>query len=254
MSFVQIIFFCFISLIVHSESVLASEEMLPPEEAFKISAKAITANQLDISWDIAKGYYLYSNHIKIESKTEQIPSLIPIFPVGESKHDEIFGEVIIYRNILHIPVSFEASNQANSIKLEVQYRGCADKGICYPPQKKIFDISLPIATVVSSPNQLELLVKKLPKLNSNISQDELLPPEQAFQFFAVVKDPSTVHVSWLIAKDYYLYREKIKLELINSIGIQLGYFSIPQGTPKQDEAFGKASSPSTRRVHRPSPV
>ena len=69
--------------------------------------------------------------------------------------------------------------------------------------------------------------------------DDLLLPDQAFQFFSSVKDANTVTVNWKIAKGYYLYREKIALALTNSESVQLGTYSIPHGTPKEDEAFGK---------------
>ncbi|MEY3191016.1 MAG: hypothetical protein RIS10_1133, partial [Pseudomonadota bacterium] len=237
MSFFKIVFLCFVSWISHSAVTFASDDILPPEQAFKISVKALAVDQVEVSWDIAKGHYLYSNHIKFESKAKQIKVLTPSFPVGETKHDENFGDVIIYRNKLQVPVSFVASKEVTAIKFEVQFRGCADKGICYPPQKKVFDVNLPAP--VSVPNSLDLLVKKLPTFNLTSDPDELLPPEQAFQFFAVVKDPNTIHVNWEIAKDYYLYREKIKFELIGSDSNKLGSFVIPHGEPKQDEAFGR---------------
>jgi thiol:disulfide interchange protein DsbD len=239
MPFLQIIFFYLISLSTFSTRVLADQEMLPPEEAFEISAKAVSANQLEISWDIAQGYYLYSNHIRLESKTDQISTVVTTFPSGETKHDENFGDVIIYRNKLQIPASFIATNNPELIKLEVQYRGCSDKGICYPPQKKVFDINLPIDTAVTHLNPLESLVKKLPNFNLNTTQNELLPPDQAFKFFAVVTDSRNVHVNWEIANGYYLYREKIKLNVINTTDNPLGLYSIPHGTPKEDEAFGQ---------------
>jgi len=241
MPFLQIIFLCLL-LIGQSTIALADDELLPPDQAFKISAKAITSAQLEISWDIAEGYYLYSNKMQFKSKTEQIRTVTPIFPEGETKHDENFGDVVIYRNNLRIPVSLEAENKASSIQLLVQYQGCADKGICYPPQKKIFDITLPVAKPVTRANPLEQLINGLSDLKPDSSEDALLPPEQAFQFFATVKDAGTLHVNWEIAKGYYLYREKIELELTNPAGNQLGNYSIPRGTPKQDEAFGQVET------------
>jgi thiol:disulfide interchange protein DsbD len=165
--------------------------------------------------------------------------VVPTFPSGETKHDENFGDVIIYRNNLQIPASFTATSDLELITLEVQYRGCSDKGICYPPQKKVFDINLPVVSAVTNPNPLESLVKRLPSFNLNATQDELLPPDQAFKFFAVVIDSSTAHVNWEIAKGYYLYREKIQLKVINTTKNPLGLFLIPHGTPKDDEAFGQ---------------
>ena len=238
MPFLQIIFLCLL-LIGQSAVALADDELLPPEQAFKISAKAVTSDQLEISWDIAEGYYLYRNKMQFKSKTEQIHTVTPVFPAGETKHDENFGDVVIYRNNLRIPVSLVAANGASSIQLLVQYQGCADRGICYPPQKKIFDITLPVAAPVTNANPVEQLVKGLPGLKLNSTEDELLPAEQAFQFFATVKDADTLHVNWEIAKGYYLYREKIQFELTNAAGNQLGNYSIPRGTPAHDEDFGQ---------------
>ena len=122
----------------------------------------------------------------------------------------------------------------------MQYQGCADRGICYPPQKKIFDITLPVAAPVTNANPVEQLVKgRLPGVKPDSTQEELLPAEQAFRFFATVKDADTLHVNWEIAKGYYLYREKIQLELTNAAGNQLGSYSIPRGTPAHDEEFGQ---------------
>jgi thiol:disulfide interchange protein DsbD len=237
MPFFKIIFL-YLLLMGQSAVVLADDELFPPEQAFKISAKAVTADQLEISWDIADDYYLFRNKINFTSKTEQIPTLTPVFPGGEIKHDENFGDVVIYRNTLKIPVTL-ISDGASSIKLLVQYQGCADRGICYPPQKKIFDITLPAASPVANANPIEQLVKDLPGFKLNSAEDELLPAEQAFQFFATVKDAETLHVNWEIAKGYYLYRENIQFELTNADSNQLGNYSIPRGTPTHDEEFGQ---------------
>jgi thiol:disulfide interchange protein DsbD len=241
MPFLKIIFLCLLSLITDSTVALANDELLPPEQAFKISAKAVSSDQLEISWAIAEGYYLFRNKMRFESKTEQIQTVTPAYPAGETKHDELFGDVVIYRNKLTIPVSLITSG-ASSIQLLVQYHGCTDRGICYPPQEKIFDITLPAATPVAKTNPFEQLVKSISGLKLNASKDELLPPEQAFQFLATVKDANTLYVNWEIAKGYYLYREKIQLELTKADGVKIGNYSIPRGAPKHDEAFGQVET------------
>ncbi|MFZ2168806.1 MAG: protein-disulfide reductase DsbD, partial [Methylococcaceae bacterium] len=238
MPFLKIIFLCLLPLITGSAGALANDELLSPEQAFKISAKAVTSDQLEISWAIAEGYYLYRNKMHFESKTGQIQTVTPVYPAGETKHDEFFGDGVIYRDTLKIPVSL-ITNGASSIQLMVQYHGCADRGVCYPPQKKILDIALPVATLVANTNPLERFVKGLTGLKATAPKDELLPPEQAFRFFASVKDANTLHVSWEIAENYYLYREKVQLELTNAAGVKIGEYSIPRGTPKHDEAFGQ---------------
>ncbi len=230
MPFTHLIFLCLL-LISKLAIAVTNDEPLPPDLAFKISAKAVNSDQLEISWDIADGYYLYRDKMKFISKTEQIQSVTPDYPKGETKHDESFGDMVVYHNHLSIPVSL-SNVGASSIQLLVQYQGCADKGICYPPQKKTFDLALPSASIRPS-NQLDALFK--PKA----TEDALLPAEQAFGFFATVNDEGKIKVSWEIAPGYYIYREKIHLELSSSTGSRLDNYTIPRGTPNQDEAFGK---------------
>jgi thiol:disulfide interchange protein DsbD len=230
MPFTHLIFFCLL-LISNLAFAATNDEPLPPDLAFKISAKVVGTDQLAITWDIADGYYLYRDKMKFISKTEQIQTVTPTFPEGETKHDDNFGDMVVYHKHLSIPLSL-ITKSASSIQLLVQYQGCADKGVCYPPQKKTFDLALPIA-IIKATEPIDDLFK--PKATDNA----LLPAEQAFQFFAVVNEAGKLKVSWEIAPGYYLYREKISLELSNSTGSRLGDYSIPRGIAQHDEVFGQ---------------
>lgn len=236
----KVIFLCFLSLVSQSAFALGADEILPPDQAFKVSAKILAADQVEISWDIAEGYYLYRNKMRFESKTQQIRLGDPGFPAGLTKHDENFGDVVIYRSTLSIPVTFTVESGASSLQLLVQYQGCADQGICYPPQKTTFELKLP--TPADHVDPIKQLLKGSQGLKLNLFEDDLLPPDQAFEFFASVKDDHTVHVNWRIADGYYLYREKVQFELINANGVKLGAYDIPRGAPKQDEAFGQVET------------
>jgi len=236
----KLVFFCFLSLTGLSALALGNDELLPPEQAFKISGKATSADQVEVSWEIAEGYYLYRDKMRFESRTEAIQAAPPALPDGEIKHDEFFGEMAVYRHAVSIPVPLTVSGDATSLQLQVRYQGCADRGVCYPPQKTTLDIALPAAP--TSANPLQQLVKSNPNITRNLFQDELLPPEQAFQFLASVKDARTLRVDWQIADGYYLYREKIQLELVDAAGAQLGAYDIPRGAPEYDEAFGQVET------------
>lgn len=243
MPFVKLIFLTLL-FFVGAANALDKNEPLPPDEAFKISVKAISGTQLEVSWDITEGYYLYRDKLRFESKTAQIPTVTPELPAGQTKHDEFFGDMVIYRNKLIVPLTIANASSATSLQLFVQYQGCADQGICYPPQKKTLDITLPASSASSSPvaagaDPLDQLVKNAAALKLNLFEDELLTAEQAFQFFATVKDTNTLHLSWKIAPGYYLYREKVQLALVDAKTVQLGAYNLPHGTPKQDEAFGQ---------------
>lgn len=99
-----------------------------------------------------------------------------------------------------------------------------------------------IAFLVNSPtfaaDSLDQLVRNAAALKLNLFSNELLKPEEAFEFSATIKNENTLSVNWEIAPTYYLYREKIKLELVDASGVKLGDFSVPKGSPKHDEAFG----------------
>lgn len=238
----KLVLFCFLSLIALPALALGNDELLPPGQAFKISGKATSADQVEISWEIAEGYYLYRDKMRFESRTEAIQTAPPALPDGEIKHDEFFGEMAVYRHAVSIPVPLTVSGGATSLQLQVRYQGCADLGVCYPPEKTTLDIALPSAAPAASANPLQQLVKSNANIARNLFQDELLPPEQAFQFLASTKDAQTLRVDWRIADGYYLYREKIQLALVDAAGAQLGTYDIPRGTPEYDEAFGQVET------------
>ncbi|MFI3219943.1 MAG: protein-disulfide reductase DsbD, partial [Methylococcales bacterium] len=221
-----------LTLLLWCPSIWAEIQVLPPEQVFSVSATALSAEQLEVTWQIKDGYYLYRERTHIKSNTEAVSLGEAIFPSGEIKHDVNFGDMEIYRQSLKVELPIKA-NGATSVLLSLGYQGCSDQGICYPPQKASVEVALPVAVPVVKVDPLEKLLK------GSKNKDDLLPPEQAFQFFATVKDANTVQVDWHIAQGYYLYREKIHLELLNAPELQLGDFNVPNGSPKEDEAFGR---------------
>lgn len=203
---------------------VSADEVLPPDQVFQVSATTLDAEHIELNWQILDGYYLYKNKTRIQTKTQGVELGDASFPVGEIKHDDNFGNMEVFRKTLKVVLPVKANGQS-SLELTVRYQGCADKGICYPPQQK----TLTVALTQSSSHPLDKLLNK---------KDELLKPEQAFQFFAEVKSADTLHVNWKIADGYYLYREKLQLELLNN-DVTVKAFDIPHGEPKDDAEFGK---------------
>ncbi|MCK9396730.1 MAG: protein-disulfide reductase DsbD [Methylobacter sp.] len=121
-----------------------SEDLLPPDQAFQLSSKVKQADKLELSWNIADGYYLYRHHFKFVSLTAGIKTGVAIFPVGQIKQDQFFGEVEIYRDHLKIEIPLlRQDSKLNTLDLDVTFQGCADVGVCYMPVRKIisFDLS-----------------------------------------------------------------------------------------------------------------
>jgi thioredoxin:protein disulfide reductase len=129
------------------------EEYLDVDKAFVLTDDALSVNNLQLNWRIADGYYLYKQRIKVEpaGSTKVIGALV--LPKGESHSDEYFGEQEVYRQSVDATFSVPPSD-AKSVDVNVTYQGCADAGLCYPPQTKLVSISLedaPPATSVAAP-------------------------------------------------------------------------------------------------------
>ncbi|PKM13511.1 MAG: thiol:disulfide interchange protein [Gammaproteobacteria bacterium HGW-Gammaproteobacteria-3] len=236
----KIIVIVFLGFFSHLTVAADSGEPLPPEQAFKLSAKALTANQIQLNWIIAEGYYLYRSKFNIRSITPKIKLGGIEFPPGEAKHDEFLGDVTVFRHNLAVDVPILKNKSAlRQLQLVVQYQGCADIGLCYPPQKTTLNIDLPPPNTKPQETPVKQLLNGLGGIKLKLFEDELLPPDQAFQFLAEVKDGNTLNVNWQIADAYYLYRDKIQLEILNNEHARIGTFNLPRGTPAHDETFGQ---------------
>ena len=116
-------------------------EILTPDQAFQLSITAENQHTLKSSFVIAKGHYLYRNKITFES---QDLALETVLPTGDIKKDTHFGEVEVYHNAVTATLILN-NPPANLQKIKVQasYQGCSEKGLCYSPIRKAFEINLP---------------------------------------------------------------------------------------------------------------
>jgi thioredoxin:protein disulfide reductase len=124
-----------------SGALAGEEEFLPIDEAFALTSEALSVNNLRLNWRIADGYYLYKERIKVEptGNTQAIGALV--LPKGENHFDEYFGNQEVYRQSLDATFSVPPS-EAKTVDVKVTYQGCADAGLCYPPETKTISISL----------------------------------------------------------------------------------------------------------------
>ena len=211
--------------------------LLPPAQAFRASISLIEPNRLEITWNIAEGYSLYKKNMRFSADTIQFGAAE--FPAGKIKHDNLLGDIEHYREKVTVKLPVAETNNSGDAELKVRYQGCADIGVCYPPQEVKLPLKLPLAAITANVSPLDNLVKGVSGIKAAIAQDELLPPDEAFQVNATVDSPNSLRVSWQIAKGYYLYREKTKIELMGNSKNRLGEYAIIHGIPKEDEAFGK---------------
>ncbi|MDR6917864.1 thiol:disulfide interchange protein DsbD [Pseudomonas sp. 3296] len=121
-------------------------EFLPVEKAFVLTSERLESGETQLFWQITDGYYLYQKRLKFDAlPPEQRPQL----PEGEAHSDEFFGEQQVYRQGLELKIPAGATGQ-----IKVGFQGCADAGLCYPPQTQVVDLGGSIAgTTNEAPDQ-----------------------------------------------------------------------------------------------------
>lgn len=107
---------------------------LTPEKAFQMDILDGSSDQDKIiHFSPAPGYYLYRDRVHVLNHASDPVTLK--FPTAESKQDPSFGQVWIYRHPFDVQATFPDSDN-NTILIE--YQGCADHGICYPPTQRTY--------------------------------------------------------------------------------------------------------------------
>ena len=132
-------------------SLAHAEDFLDPMVAFKPSARALDGQTIEVTYEIAKGYYLYRDKFKFAVDGESVSLGTAQIPKGKEKNDDTFGKVEVYYKTvaIRLPVERKASG-ALQLKLNVTSQGCADAGVCYPPQSQPVSLELPDPASVPS--------------------------------------------------------------------------------------------------------
>jgi len=259
-------------LSVNATAQINSDDLLPPEEAFKVHAEMIDADTARIDWDIADGHFLYGSKVRVDSDTPGIEVGEAELPPGKVKHDEYFGEVETYRHRLSFEVPVTRSDASlTEMTLLAKSQGCADVGVCYPPQARTLVVQLPKPSAPAPSAGLPGdasggMLLPVPDLGTGSAlasggddglsglfglddlgggaaqEDEFIDPDKAFVVSARLRDPNTIVVNWAIADDYYLYRHRFNFKLTDSAGFTIGEAQIPPGKEKEDEFFGTIQS------------
>lgn len=117
-------------------------EFLSPDEAFKLTIAALDHQTLEAQFKVAPKHYLYKNRIKFESADVDIVDMR--LPPGEVKTDANFGRQEVFHHDFAAKVQL-GQHSKQSIMLTATYQGCSEKGLCYAPIKKTFNLTLPVA-------------------------------------------------------------------------------------------------------------
>ena len=243
--FIAAIAMCAIVPFAHAQS---DDDLLPVEQAFKLTAKISEPGRIALHWDIAPDYYLYRTRIK--AKTAQAGATLADLdlPAGTKKHDEFLGDVEVYHKAIDATLPYALADAAKTLAVTITVQGCheVDPKICYPPHPTQLTLDVPAGIAANSSDTDATLAGSSAKLGLNLgggqpltsSAGEPLPPEQAFVFEAIAASPTSVLARWTMPKGYYLYRDKSSVSLADGAGTKLGAPDWPKGVDHTDEHFG----------------
>ena len=110
---------------------------LPVDEAFVLIATLQPNRDIVVRWEMPAGYYLYRHQFDASLNALDSGAALATMriPDGEAKFDEFFGDVEVYYGSVAVQLPV-VGTLPNGAELSISYQGCADAGLCYPPQVK----------------------------------------------------------------------------------------------------------------------
>lgn len=130
-------------------SLLAPKQQtfLPVNEAFQFDFDQ-QGTILFTGWEIAPGYYIYKHKLEIIAKNAKIK--VPELDPGVEIEDEFFGKTEVYFD--ELVVVSRLSDISEDAVVKIRYQGCAEAGLCYPPEVITIPLSM-LNKVSDKPNK-----------------------------------------------------------------------------------------------------
>ena len=208
----------------------ADDDPLPVTEAFQYVVSD-TGTALEVDWAIEEGYYLYKKRLGFASGDGALVLGEPELPEGLPHEDEFFGKQQVYRDRFFVTIPYTVNgDRPQAVELLIKSQGCADMGLCYPPQTWTETVKLrQVAANMPKPSLGSLGAKQ---------STEFPPVDEVFfpEVFAV--DGNAVEVGIRVIPGFYLYKDKIAVRSLSD-SARAGRLDLPKGKMKVDEYFGE---------------
>ena len=130
---------------------------LPPDRAFRFSARMVDQRTVEARFNILDGYYLYRDKIHFVAEPASAGLSAPALPGGIVKEDPFFGHVETYRGAVVVNLALTSVKPGQEVVIAAESQGCADIGLCYPPTIQRVTVAIPEASVV--PDRVERTTK-----------------------------------------------------------------------------------------------
>ena len=159
---------------------LAKDDFLPPEQAYRYATR-VEGDQLIVTWTIEPGYYLYKKRMGVAST----------MAVGAARRTRLAARAKTTRTSISASrrsIAARSRSRCRScvqgtrppkLAIELKLQGCADAGLCYPPQKWQTEVACPPQPPASGG-----LTVVLPAPSRRPATTTFLPPDEAFRFGA----------------------------------------------------------------------
>ena len=131
-------------------TVALAQNPLPPERAFRFSARMVDARTVEARFSIVDGYYLYRDKIRFAVEPAAVGLTVPALPTGAVKEDPFFGRVETYRGTVVVNLALNEARPGQQVVIAAESQGCADIGLCYPPTVQRVTVPIPEGSVVPS--------------------------------------------------------------------------------------------------------
>lgn len=126
-----------------------AEEFLPPEQAFVLTVTPQPDETVRVHWDVAPGYHLYRDRLSFQAESPQAAWKPVSLPAAKEVYDANFDKTMA---VYTAPVDIDLQvASGSSSRLTVGWQGCADAGLCYPPQSSEVDLKRPFAATPQAP-------------------------------------------------------------------------------------------------------
>src|SRR5690606_30472808 len=112
---------------------------LPDHEAYRPGLVQAARERIELQFDVAPENYIHRHRLSIEPLCGDDSFRHTRLPDGMATHDECFGDSEVYHTTLRVMLDITPGNSP-ARQLRVEYQGCADAGLCYPPEIHTLDL------------------------------------------------------------------------------------------------------------------
>lgn len=129
-------------------------KFLKVDQAFSVQPNQ-NGNQVTINLDITPKHYLYKDKLSLKLPEGVTASPLKFSHATQTIDDPTFGKVEVFKQpqVTATTTLTNTTTAAINQDITITWQGCAEAGLCYPPQRETLSLSLPATTSKSAKKQ-----------------------------------------------------------------------------------------------------